>query len=594
MKTLMTVIVLLAMVATAWAAPVKFAPQVDKINQAVNESYAKANMKGNVSIDDSTFVRRAYLTIVGRIPTIAEYDLFVKSGAPDKRAQLTYFLTRSPGYTSNMYNFWADQLRARERINNTNNVNGVLYIDYLKKQISNDVPYDKFVYDLLTASGSYYETPATGYLLRDLGMPLDNLIATSRVFMGIDIGCAQCHDDPFQNWSQMQFYQFAAMFNGAEANGRRNPAPEARDAAKRLRDQVEAIVKADPTKRGLNNQVNNFVGAVFSGVSVDNTRKLTLPHDYKYKDGSPNQAVVPKVLVGKVNIDPTDDMRTTAAKWITSPTHPTFTKNIVNRLWAMVMGQPIIEDMDNIYASDKLNDPLLVALEATMKDVKYSVRDFVFVLCNTQVFNRAAYNGPYTGDKYVFIGPRMVRLSAEQLWDSVLAFSTDSPEYFSSTFGERYKAAMVVPNFVEASVPVIQQHIEQLAAATKDKYASAANYKGYVLARASDLNDTGSSVTLLQQLGRSDRELIATSSREGSVTQVISLVNGAIADIATAKTSTLFKAIDKVSPSDKVDIAFRSVLSRKPTISEKSMFAGVPDDDLIWSLLNCHEFRFSK
>lgn len=589
----MLLVLVVATVANAASLP-NFAPQIATIDQAVTASYTKANMKGNAAIDDMTFVRRAYLTIAGRIPTLSEYQAFIKSTAPDKRAQLTFFLTRSPGYVSNMYNFWSDQLRTRERINNTNNVNGVLYIEYLKKQIESNVPYDKLVRDLLTATGNYYQQPAAGYLMRDLGMPLDNLIATSRVFMGIDIGCAQCHDDPFQSWTQMQFYQFAAMFNGAEANGRRNPTIDAKDNAKRLREQVDAMIKADPTKRGLNNQVNNFVGAIFSGVSYDNNKKLALPHDYKYKDGKPNQVVVPKVLLAKAPAPPSENLREDAVKWITSSDHPTFTKNIANRLWGMVMGQPIVHNVANIYASDKLNDPLLKTLEQVMKDVKYSVRDFVYVLANTQLFNRAVYNGPYTGDDYVFIGPKMVRLSAEQLWDSMLAFTVETPDKYHSNFVSTYKQAMVFDNFSDASLEVVQQHIAQLADANKNKYIEAPNYKGYILIRASELNDQTAAVTVLQQLGRSDRELIATSSREGNTTQCISFVNGPLADIATAKTCNLMKTIEHVPASDKVEIAFESMLSRRPTIGEKAIFASASDDDLVFGLLNCNEFKFSK
>ena len=115
-----------------------------------------------------------------------------------------------------MFNFWAESLRLRERISNINNFSGGPYIDYIKDSIAANKPYDKFVSDLLTASGSYYDNPATGYFYRDLGMPMDNLIATSKVFMGTDIGCAQCHDDPFQDFTQMQFYKMAAMFTQVE------------------------------------------------------------------------------------------------------------------------------------------------------------------------------------------------------------------------------------------------------------------------------------------------------------------------------------------------------------------------------------------
>jgi hypothetical protein len=126
------------------------------------------------------------------------------------------------------------------------------------------------------------------------------------------------------------------------------------------------------------------------------------------------------------------------------------------------------------------------------------------------------------------------------------------------------------------------------------KYEGAQKYKGYTLVRASDINDQNNDSSALTQLGRSDRELIGTSSREGSVTQVISLVNGQLVDIANKKDSPLLQRIKGQSPAYRIDNVFKSILSRKPTIQEKSYFVKASDEDLIWALINTNEFKFSQ
>lgn len=593
MKKLLMLLVSICSITFGAVNQVNYSAQIDAV---LDKQYVTSKVQPLPRVNDDTFVRRAYLSIIGRIPTANEYDSFTKVIDPNKRTGLVAYLLKHPGYVSNMFNFWAESLRLRDRLAPINNFNGGPYIDYIKDSIAANKPYNKFVTDLLTSSGSYYDNPATGYYYRDLGMPMDNLIATGKVFMGTDIGCAQCHDDPFQEFTQMQFYKMAAMFNQVELRGRgrdKDPAFAARQKA--LRDEIDMLIKADPVKnRGLNNTINNFIAAMRADLEIASVKDLRLPHDYKYSDAKPNDLVVPAVLSGKTQINHKEDLRQDAVEWLVTPGHPTFTKNIVNRYWKFVFGKYLIPDYDNIHDKEGLNSELMNLLAKIMVDVNYDTRQFLFILYNTKLFQRELYDGANSdSEKFVFIGPVKQRLTAEQIWDSVLSFTVEMPESFRLSFQDDYSKLMHL-TIEDLQIETLKKKNEEYQKIIRSKYDSAPKYKGFVLARASEINDQSATNTILEQLGRGDRELIDTSSREGSVTQVISFMNGQLADIATSKESSLAKAIQGKAPADKIEIIFKSILARKPSIEEKATFAGIQDDDIIWALINSSEYKFNK
>ena len=128
------------------------------------------------------------------------------------REDLIDKLLSSPDYVSNMYNFWADTLRLVERPQP--NIVADPFLGYVKDSIRTNKKYDQWVYEMLTADGKTWENPAVGFQLRDDGMPLPYIDNTVRVFLGTQIGCAQCHDHPFDQWTQYQFYELAAFTAG--------------------------------------------------------------------------------------------------------------------------------------------------------------------------------------------------------------------------------------------------------------------------------------------------------------------------------------------------------------------------------------------
>ncbi len=152
-----------------------------------------------------------YLDIAGRIPTIEEAQAYIHSKEPQKRAKLIDTLLASDGYTSHMFNYWADVLRLTDNVKGR--ITAEAYEEWLKKQVKENVPYDQFVKNLLTTDGGVWDSGSIGFWQRDENK-LDHLAYTVQVFLGTSIVCAQCHNHPFDKWSQMDYYQMAAHSNG--------------------------------------------------------------------------------------------------------------------------------------------------------------------------------------------------------------------------------------------------------------------------------------------------------------------------------------------------------------------------------------------
>ena len=148
-----------------------------RIDRIVEGNLVAEGIRPYPVADDATFVRRAYLQLVGRIPTLEESQRFLKSKGPKMRRLLIDSLIDSDGFTSHFYNYWADILRVKSRLRGLPGNAGDPYIVYIKKALAENKPYDKFAYELITAHGETWDMDAgpSGYYRRDRGMPLDNL-----------------------------------------------------------------------------------------------------------------------------------------------------------------------------------------------------------------------------------------------------------------------------------------------------------------------------------------------------------------------------------------------------------------------------------
>lgn len=429
-----------------WSSANEFAAPSARIDELLASSWKVQGIAPNPPANDETFVRRAYLDLVGRIPTRLEALAFLEDSDAGKRDRLVQSLLTSEGHAAHFFHFWADVLRLQT---NAHGGQGLMtakpYLAHIKRRIRENQPYDEFVFELLSAQGKVWENPAIGYYMRDLGMPLDNLAITSRVFLGTRIECAQCHNHPFDKWTQMDFYRLAAFTFPQDTNHTGILGMEgALDLNRTATRQREALIKKgtpeEKARAAAEAEQARWVGKAlddlgdyirYSKVRSLPKRKLTLPHDYQYEDAKPKDLVEPASLIGpEAPIAEGEDGVTAFAGWVTSPENPRFTTVIVNRLWKRAFGRGLIEPVDEILDGTQTSHPeLLGYLEKLMVSLEYDLRAFQQVLYQTRAYQAEATKRELMpGEGYEFTGPILRRLTAEQIWDSFVTLVHHTPD----------------------------------------------------------------------------------------------------------------------------------------------------------------------
>ncbi|WP_395733860.1 DUF1549 domain-containing protein [Prosthecobacter sp.] len=443
MKALRLLLACLLTSASLQAAPL---PESQKIDQLLSQDWEKAGLKPNPPATDEVLVRRLYLDIAGRIPTLEEAQAYTSSKDPQKRAKLIDTLLASDGYTSHMFNYWADVLRLTDNVKGR--ITAEAYEEWLKQQVKTNVPYDKFVKNLLTTDGGVWDSGSIGFWQRDENK-LDHLAYTVQVFLGTSIVCAQCHNHPFDKWSQMDYYHMAAFTYGMDTKSRGvdfkssaaksmeldKKAVQAMSAAekKAYRAKLQAEKKAEESKisREDMQQVKRAMQDVmkplrYTSAEWQEGRLPSLPADYKYPDAKPGQKVEPKTMFGQdAVLKPGQTQLQAFADWMTSPENPRFTTVIANRMWKKAFGVGLIEPVDEMTDSTVASNPALMDyLGQLMIEKQYSLKSFLRVLYNTDTYQRAATaNEVPLGETYHFTGPILRRMSAEQIWDSFVTLS---------------------------------------------------------------------------------------------------------------------------------------------------------------------------
>ncbi len=419
-------------------------PESQKIDQLLAQGWEKAGVKPNAPASDDVLVRRLYLDIAGRIPTIEEAAAYKQSNDPQKRAKLIDMLLASDGYTSNMFNYWADILRLSDNVKGR--LTAEAYEEWLKKQLKANTPYDQFVKNLLTTDGGVWDSGSIGFWQRDENK-LDHLAYTVQVFLGTNIVCAQCHNHPFDKWTQMDYYHMAAFTNGMDTKGKnysfkpekpkqqfekqllaKMDSKERKAYMQKMQAEQKSATKTETASisREDMQKVKQAMQDVmkplrYTSANWEEGKLPTLPHDYQYKDGKPGEKVTAKAMFGHDAVQ--KDGQTTIqsfADWMTNPQNPRFTTVIANRMWKKAFGIGLIEPVDELTDSTVASNPALMDyLSELMVEQKYSLKSFLRVLYNTDTYQRAATTQEVQlGEAYHFTGPILRRMSAEQVWDS--------------------------------------------------------------------------------------------------------------------------------------------------------------------------------
>ncbi len=585
-----------------------------QIDGLVQQQVAKAGQQARPSIDDYTFCRRIYLDAIGRIPTLDELDLFIEDNEPDKRSRLIAKLLHSKGYQSHWYNYWADLLRVKyvgDKLHHPGN-----YGQWIKEALRTNKPYNQMAHELINAKGPLYKpgNGATGFYARE-PMPLDHLANSVKTFLGLSIECAQCHDHPFDVWTQKDFYKLAAF--SSRTHLRVDPTV---DLEKKRYAKDRKILKNKSFDEWI--VYRESLRVKHAAIHGNGTGFMRLPHDYQYDDGKPFEAVQADVLFGDMpkldhkltkdkldalnqkNFGPPINARESFADWMVSPDNPLFTKSIVNRLWNQVMGTQLVGPVGGLSSEEMGPHPELTEkLIEIMQDSGYDLKVFLSVLFNSQTYQgKAIALEPDRTPDYVLDGPIVRRLSAEAIVDSFLSLKTENPERYVATeftwdgFTNFYEKAreMGVKDFVEYSVKGpgrgAFQKREEVAARKRNgdigpKHLWRVSTYGHV--------DGVHAVAVL--MGKSDRELIDGANKEPNIPQILYLLNGHLEQeiIGQPKAYLHRKLETTADPEQRMEVVWKAILGRLPKESEKPLVSH-RQDDLIWALLNSNEFRFVR
>ncbi len=583
------------------------------IDRLVGAVLAANRQQANAPATDEQFLRRVYLDAVGRVPTAKEAAEFLGSGAPDKRAKLIDDLVFSPGYSMQMFNWMADLLRVKDTFGK--GVPAFTFEDWLKSRLAANTPWDKMVHEMVTADGRLCDNGATGFMLFDAEMPLDGVSNLMTTFLGTNMACAQCHDHPLADWTQKDFYQMAAFFGATDGKDE----GVVREVA-RLTKGDSALSKAATRKIA---EMNAF------RLEDRAKQSLVIPKDYKYKDAKPGDPVAPALIAWSkadkslpaynVSTKNPAQLRDEFARWLTSPQNPRFATNIANRIWKKAFGVGVIEPLNDIDDLSQASSPELLAhLTFVMKAAKFDLREVQRVIYNSKTYQASASPTPDLGKaKYLFNGPIVRRLTAEQAWDSlvVTAVGTYADNVLLRRGDDIKSMALPAGKITVAEVRNAVDRTKKAFAGGKGagKKASggstlglANGYEGdkpvsrfsLLLARARELPQPSPETHFLRLWGQGDRLLADSATNDGSVPQVLQMMNGAVGRlVADTRAEAVIAATAEKTADAQVASLYLSFLSRRPSATElaaakASLEDGLGLTDLAWVLANTREFLF--
>jgi hypothetical protein len=363
----------------------------DRIDRLIEARLAKARVTPAPMADDAVMLRRLTLDVVGRVPTVAEIRRHLADPGSDKHERALERLLDTPGYVNHFTNIWRELLlpEAVQDIERSYMIPGME--NWLRSQFRDNVPYDKMVRQIITLPLSrnqnggedvfqYYDgrvgSPMPFYLAKD-GKPEDIASATARIFLGVRLECAQCHDHPFAKWTREQFWGQAAFFAGVRGgrNGPYGPITE-------VPDRRELVIPNDPR------------GRVAQPIFLDGGEPR-----WQFKVGA----------------------RETYADWMTAPDNPFFARAAVNRLWAHFFGIGLVDPVDNFDPQNPASHPeLLDELARQFVLHGYDLRFMMRAITLSRTYRRSSMTtGPVPADVRLFAQQAVRGLSPDQLFDSL-------------------------------------------------------------------------------------------------------------------------------------------------------------------------------
>jgi hypothetical protein len=345
-------------------------PTVAAIDRDIDRRLADAKMPASPRADDAEFLRRVTLDITGRIPTLERANAFLDSNDSDKRRKLIDELLSSPEFGQHLGGTWR-KLIVPANITGMK-VQGDTFTPWLAEQFNRNRPWNDLVYELLTAEGDVRMNPQTGFIMGNAenGQPQPNLLAASatRLFLGVQLQCAECHNHPFTSWKQADFWATAAFFARVRNGGNKGGPPT-----------LTEVLNTQP-QAGNKDQVGLPRSTPDGGIVIPASA-----------GSSAGQVVKARFLEGEQLVLDDQPLRPRFAAWATSTDNKFFAPAFVNRVWGQFFGRGFVNPVDNFREDHPASHPeLLRFLASEFKASGHDVKHLIRCLCNSQAYQRTS------------------------------------------------------------------------------------------------------------------------------------------------------------------------------------------------------------
>jgi hypothetical protein len=377
-------------------------PEANYIDHHVFAKLRTLRMTPSPLASDSVFLRRAYLDVLGILPTSEEARHFLADRRSDKRARLIDALLQRPEFADFWSLKWADLLHCEEKALDSKGVR--LFHDWIRRSLAEGKPLNEFARELVAGRGSTYSQPAANWY-RSLRDPQARAESAAQVFLGIRMQCARCHNHPFDQWTQTDYHSFAAFFSRVQYRIVENYRRDGFDKHEFVGEQIVWMDRNGEIKHPSSGEILRplFLGAETPKFATHADRLLAL------------------------------------ADWIADPKNPFFARAQVNRVWYHLFGRGLVEPNDDFRASNPpVNAPLLNALAKDFAAHRFDLRSLIRTIMNSRTYQLSAVPNDSNRDDEANFARALVRpLQAEQLLDALAQVTGVSPSFAGYPSGTR-------------------------------------------------------------------------------------------------------------------------------------------------------------
>jgi hypothetical protein len=365
-----------------------------ELDRRIAAEWDKSGIKPSPRIGDGEFVRRVYLDLTGQLPLPADLKEFAADQDPNKRARLIDKLLASEEYARHWMRYWRDTIAGRVAADRRLLAMVPSLELWLERELAAGTGWNAMAQAMLAASGAIKVAEPSAddgvnfFLLAHNGedQTEERAAETARVFLGMQFGCAQCHDHPFDAWKREQFHQLASYFA-------------------KVRYRVQGL--------GMPPNITATLASVPAGrhrmPDMEDPKKGTVMEP-KFLDGSAPAGVY---LTDR-------ERRAHLADAVAGPDNFWFAAAFVNRYWAEMMGQAFCSPVDDLGPGRPVVMPeVLARLAASFKGSDYNPKELLRLVCNTEAYQRQLRPGESADAHLQFAASAPTRLKAETLWDAL-------------------------------------------------------------------------------------------------------------------------------------------------------------------------------